>query len=140
MNVEGNIERALFAHLDSFIPSEPITIVYPMMKFEPDGRPYAWVQHLPNTPQRMTINNGGIHRLQGILQVTFVFTPINGGLKPSPQIADIAGQLADHFKSGTVLPMAGGSVRITARPAVARTSITADRAEKPVSISWQTFI
>lgn len=139
MNIEGNIQRALFGYLEGFTPSKPVKLVFPTESYKPSGKLYARITNLRNAPQRLTINNGGIHLIQGILQVVFVWMPVGGGVRPDAALYDLAGELVEYFKSGTEIKSHGLDIRVQTRPAVASMDINADRTELPVSINWQLF-
>lgn len=135
--IEADAMRALYTRLSNWTPPGGQAVVYPLQKYDPGSSPYIRITLLRNTPARLTINNGGIHQLQGILQATFVF-PLPSQFA-EPVMMDHAGSLIDHFKSGTRIPVGSKSIEIPRKPDIGVISISADRVQVPVSISWRIF-
>lgn len=137
-DIDANVMRALYTNLSQWSPPGGQTVVYPLQKFKPGQSPYIRITLLRNTPARLTINKGGIHQLQGILQANFVY-PVNAKTVAEPVMMAHAGSLIEYFKSGTTIPVSGKRIEIPRRPEIGAISITADRVQVPVSIGWRIF-
>lgn len=135
-NLNADITRAIYTHVDSWLKPVPIDVVFPYMKYTPTMKPYARVNILHNINQRLTMGDGGLTLLRGIAQVTFIYQLPTDYSEPS--ILEHIGSMAEHFKSDTRLMVQSGIfLRITKMPDYGQMFINADRIESPLSIDWQ---
>jgi hypothetical protein len=136
-SIEGKIAEALFGRLASLSLSPALPFAWPNVTFSPPAGVYLAVALLRNSTDRLTVENDGPHRHQGIMQVT-VDAPLNVG---ETGLLDIGGQIADHFPSGLRLNFDGGHLHVTKRPDVV--SLKDDDNARwlvPVSVFWAAFV
>lgn len=94
------------------IGSPALDLVMPLGKYHPEkGKKYLEANHLPNATQTFTIGNG-LHNHLGFLQVT-CYGPIDEGIIP---LNEIAGEVIDFFKQGTIIAGNGVNVKIVQQP------------------------
>lgn len=143
--IESLIEAALLSRVASlsFSPAwspafSPAThIAWPNTVFTPPqaaGKPlpYLRVFHIPNTVDQISLGDSGINRYAGLFQIS-VLWPLN--VSASPAI-EAAGQIAKHFKRGTVIANNGLHIRVSRPPAVARLIQEDTMIQVPVTVSW----
>jgi hypothetical protein len=97
--VEGAIPNLLMTRLGTLPGHSPaLGMAFPGLAYEPTDQPYFDVAHLPNVTLSPFVS-GDSKRLRGIHQVTVVY-PTGAGIVPA---YDLAGEIVDHFKKGTVI-------------------------------------
>lgn len=146
--IESLIEAALLGRVAtlSFSPAwspafSPVTqIAWPNATFRPPQTstvpskplPYLRVFHIPSAVDQISLGDSGINRYVGLLQIS-VMWPLN--VSASPAI-EAAGQIAKHFKRGTVIANSGLHIRVSRPPAVARLIQEDTMIQVPVTVSW----
>lgn len=136
--IDAEILTALYQHCDDWAAPSGMLKIFAVEKANPNGAPYVRFANMPNTKERITIGNGGIHSMPGILQASFVYQLPSD--YSEPQMLQHMGTLVTHFKSGTVLTTASDkAIRITSEPSLGGQQISADRFQMSVSINWRIF-
>lgn len=94
------------------IGSPALDLVMPLEKYSPTAhRKYLEAQHLPNATDTFTIASG-LHNHQGFLQVN-CYGGVTEGIIP---LNEVAGEVIDFFKQGTILAGNGVNVKIIRQP------------------------
>ena len=143
--IESLIEAALLGRVAtlSFSPAwapafnSAVQIAWPNRDFTPPqagGKPipYLRIFHIPNTVDQISLGEAGINRYVGLLQVS-VMWPLNVAASPA---IEAAGQVARHFKRGTVISNSGLHIRINRPPVVAAVIKEETMIQVPVTVSW----
>lgn len=133
--VEGKIADALLAHIGTLTLSPALPVAYPNVPFSPPSGTYLEAAFLPNTNTNLFIGNSDPTQHQGLLQVTVIYKPANGIVKPN----DIAGAIVAHFAKGTRLTSGGVTVRVYDKPSVAAPLQDADHLRIPVTVRYRGF-
>lgn len=94
--------------------------------------PYLRVFHIPNTVDQISLGDSGLNRYAGLFQVSVVW-PLSVAASPA---IEAAGQIAKHFKRGTVIANSGLHIRVSRPPAVARLIQEDTMIQVPVTVSW----
>lgn len=136
VTLNADITRAIYTHVDSWQKPIPIDVVFPYMKYTPTAKPYVRINVLHNINLRLTMDNGGLTLMRGIIQPTFIYQLPTSYSEPA--VFEHIGSMAEHFKSDTRLEVQQGIfLRITKMPDIGQMFITPDKIECPLSIDWQ---
>jgi hypothetical protein len=137
--IETKIWLALRARTEALTLSPVHVIAWPNEPFTPPSAsgtlsPYLAVRHLPNQPERLTINRAR-HRFTGILQIDAMY-PI--GIA-EVYAREIAGLIAEHFPADLLMPYDGINVRVERQPDVSQGFLQDTMWRTPVSIRYDHF-
>ncbi|WP_019170668.1 DUF4128 domain-containing protein [Pseudaminobacter salicylatoxidans] len=133
--VESIIPGLLMARLAELVLSPPLPVAWPDVPFTPPAGSYIEATFMPNTNVNLFVGNDATTQHQGILQVTVVSKAGGGIVAPM----EIAGQVVAHFAKGIRVSGQGVTVRVSAKPSVARPLQDADRIRVPVTILYDCF-
>ena len=134
MNVEQNIEVALFTRAALLTVVVANAIKWPNRSFTPpaDGSAYIEVRHLPSSNTRYALDGANPFNRQGRLQIT-VYAPKNKGPDAATQMAS---EIAAHFPAD--LSLWSESVRVKVTQSDLMSGTETDVAwEVPVLVSYE---
>ncbi|MFP1634088.1 phage tail terminator-like protein [Zhengella sp. ZM62] len=131
--IDASIIDGLCTKLDeAVIPSMPIA--WPNVSFSPDpAAGYLGVSYFPAAALQQELGDNGRNRFIGVFQVS-VFYPKDRG---EVAAREIAADVANHFKRGTVISHDGLSIRILRPPLAGSGFVDGPFFQVPVSINYQ---
>lgn len=132
---ESLICEALLTGATTRVPgSPPVELVLPFRNFEPTkGEGYLEAQYLPNTTGEPFVGNNSSKWFMGFLQLTVVWPNEGQGDLPA---RDLASEVAELWKKGTILDGNGFRVKVYRAPSIAQTLKDGAWLRVPVSIPY----
>lgn len=134
MITESSISETLLLGASARLPgSPPVEIALPFQKFTPT-QAYLEAQYLPNTTSELYVGNDSPKWYQGFLQLSVMWPDKGQG---DLDARDLASEVAESWKKGTILDGDGFRVRIKRAPSIAPTMKDGAWLRVPVSVPYQ---
>lgn len=134
-NVEAEISRVLYGHLESHEFSILMPISYPGVRFDVPVKPWLSAKNHFTEVTQIGFGGEGFNRYQGFLRVDVVYPTSDVGELPA---LDLAGEVVTLFKRNTSLTLLTDRwVKVVLPPQVTDPLESSEWIRVPVTIRWQ---